>query len=611
MKKLWKSFKVLIFLLIYPLNSHSVELNEYGLNHNSFSELQELRTIYITGEENNIIDPEDTESLAKIKDFYLNINFLSDEENTIYQFCCRSEDDDIHVIFVGKINGAEEKFKTLSPREVFDLDKKIKIKNFLVFNEGKLAKSVYIKDDKYNLVEIDPEKQTYKLLFNSQLQFKNTTESISDVNWGDIPLEDFELEVEFTPNYTSLINIASGVTVFKIPKLNIFIILDEKSNKIIYTDENLKKIKYHGDYGENVDIQNPSSFLNPTLLNFLPTEFKKILDKGREINSNYPLNFTLNELIDLISNVEKLNADNVNFAKQKEIELQSLIQKKQAEIKAEEAKANAEKLKAAQLEEQKAQEERQKILDQQAEEENQRLLAEYAAADAAEKRQKYMQYGLIILLIGGLIAFIFFTNFLDNLQKFLKQIFSKFKKKKVKSYLPKDYGKKKVKQKKQLGIWWADWANSYEKPLSATLIVTVSYIVGIYVFDKIFQISGLNENDNAVTIGIILYCIPMYYLFKLWAGIIQYHCPKCKRIHAGEIYSSAHIGSKQRARKYRVQDNRTLKYRDHRGISQKSNYTIERDETGVEQVDTYHNKAKCLLCNHKWEYNSSTSPRVA
>ena len=611
MKKLWKSFKVLLFFLIYPFYSHSIELNEYGLNHNSFSELQELRTLYITGEENNIIDPEDTESLAKIKDFYLNINFLSDEENTIYQFCCRSENDGIHAIFVGKINGAEEKFKTLSPREVFDLDKKIKIKNFLVFNKGKLAKSVYIKDDKYNLVEIDPEKQTYKLLFNSQLQFKNTTASIGDVNWGDIPLEDFELEVEFTPNYTSFSNIASRVSVLKIPKLNFFIILDEKNNKIIYTDEKLKKIKYHGEYGENDDVNNPSSFLNPTLLNFLPTEFKKILDKGREINSNYPLNFTLNELIDLISNVEKLNADNVNLAKQKESELQSLIQKKQAEIKAEEAKANAEKLNAAQLEEQKAQEERQRILDQQAEEENQRMLAEYEAAVAEEKRQKYMQYGLIILLIGGLIAFIFFTNFLDNLQKFLKQIFSKFKKKKVKSYLPKDYGKKKVKQKKQLGIWWADWANSYEKPLSATLIVTVSYIVGIYVFDKIFQISGLNENDNAVTIGIILYCIPMYYLFKLWAGIIQYHCPKCKRIHAGEIYSSAHIGSKQRARKYRVQDNRTLKYRDHRGISQKSNYTIERDETGVEQVDTYHNKAKCLLCNHKWEYNSSTSTRVA
>ena len=615
MKKLWKSFKVLIFLLIYPLNSHSLEMNEYGLNHNSFSELQELRTVYITGEENNIIDPEDTESLAKIKDFYLNINFLSDEENTIYQFCCRSEDDDIHVIFVGKINGAEEKFKTLSPREVFDLDKKIKIKNFLVFNEGKLAKSVYIKDDKYNLVEIDPEKQTYKLLFNSQLQFKNTTASIGDVNWGDIPLEDFELEVEFTPNYTSFSNIASRVSVLKIPKLNFFIILDEKSNKIIYTDEKLKKIKYHGEYGENDDVNNPSSFLNPTLLNFLPTEFKKILDAGREINSNYSLNFTLNELIDLISNVEKLNADNVNLAKQKESELQSLIQKKQAEIKAEEAKANAEKLNAAQLEEQKAQEERQKILDQQAEEENQRLLAEYAAADAAEKRQKYMQYGLIILLIGGLIAFIFFTNFLDNLQKFLKQIFSKFKKKKLKSYLPKDYEKKKKKNKKILGNWVADWANSYEDPRSAYYIVLATLIVSVFLF-FIFvgQVNNNPESTGLVVFGwiiIITFLISGYLTFKIYSGISTYHCPKCKRIYAGEIYKQIHLGSRQQAAKFRVTEKRRIKYRDHQGFTKYNDYEVEKDEYGTEQIDTYLNKTKCLLCNHKWEYNSSSATRVA
>ena len=615
MKKLWKSFKVLIFLLIYPLNSHSLEMNEYGLNHNSFSELQELRTVYITGEENNIIDPEDTESLAKIKDFYLNINFLSDEENTIYQFCCRSENDDIHVIFVGKINGAEEKFKTLSPREVFDLDKKIKIKNFLVFNEGKLAKSVYIKDDKYNLVEIDPEKQTYKLLFNSQLQFKNTTASIGDVNWGDIPLEDFELEVEFTPNYTSFSNIASRVSVLKIPKLNFFIILDEKSNKIIYTDEKLKKIKYHGEYGENDDVNNPSSFLNPTLLNFLPTEFKKILDAGREINSNYSLNFTLNELIDLISNVEKLNADNVNLAKQKESELQSLIQKKQAEIKAEEAKANAEKLNAAQLEEQKAQEERQKILDQQAEEENQRLLAEYAAADAAEKRQKYMQYGLIILLIGGLIAFIFFTNFLDNLQKFLKQIFSKFKKKKLKSYLPKDYGKKKKKNKKILGNWVADWANSYEDPRSAYYIVLATLIVSVFLF-FIFvgQVNNNPESTGLVVFGwiiIITFLISGYLTFKIYSGISTYHCPKCKRIYAGEIYKQIHLGTRQQAAKFRVKEKRRIKYRDHQGVTKYNDYEVEKDEYGTEQIDTYKNKTKCLLCNHKWEYDSESSTRVA
>jgi len=615
MKKLWKSFKFLFLILIFPISSHSLEMNEYGLNHNSFSELQELRTVYITGEENNIIDPEDTESLAKIKDFYLNINFLSDEENTIYQFCCRSENDDIHAIFVGKINGAEEKFKTLSPREVFDLDKKIKIKNFLVFNKGKLAKSVYIKDDKYNLVEIDPEKQTYKLLFNSQLQFKNTTESISDVNWGDIPLEDFELEVEFTPNYTSLINIASRVSVLKIPKLNFFIILDEKSNKIIYTDEKLKKIKYHGEYGENDDVNNPSSFLNPTLLNFLPTEFKKILDAGREINSNYSLNFTLNELIDLISNVEKLNADNVNLAKQKESELQSLIQKKQAEIKAEEAKANAEKLNAAQLEEQKAQEERQKILDQQAEEENQRLLAEYAAADAAEKRQKYMQYGLIILLIGGLIAFIFFTNFLDNLQKFLKQIFSKFKKKKLKSYLPKDYGKKKKKNKKILGNWVADWANSYEDPRSAYYIALTTNIVSVMLMFIFVNIANANPDSTGVVvfgwIVIITFLISGYLAFKIHSGISTYHCPKCKRIYAGEIYKQIHLGSRQQAAKFRVKEKRRIKYRDHQGVTKYNDYEVEKDEYGTEQIDTYLNKTKCLLCNHKWEYNSSSATRVA
>ena len=615
MKKLWKSFKFLFLILIFPISSHSLEMNEYGLNHNSFSELKELRTVYITGEENNIIDPEDTESLAKIKDFYLNINFLSDEENTIYLFCCRSENDDIHAIFVGKINGAEEKFKTLSPREVFDLGKKIKIKNFLVFNKGKLAKSVYIKDDKYNLVEIDPEKQTYKLLFNSQLQFKNTTASIGDVNWGDIPLEDFELEVEFTPNYTSFSNIASRVSVLKIPKLNFFIILDEKSNKIIYTDEKLKKIKYHGEYGENDDVNNPSSFLNPTLLNFLPTEFKKILDAGREINSNYSLNFTLNELIDLISNVEKLNADNVNLAKQKESELQSLIQKKQAEIKAEEAKANAEKLNAAQLEEQKAQEERQKILDQQAEEENQRLLAEYAAADAAEKRQKYMQYGLIILLIGGLIAFIFFTNFLDNLQKFLKQIFSKFKKKKLKSYLPKDYEKKKKKNKKILGNWVADWANSYEDPRSAYYIVLATLIVSVFLF-FIFvgQVNNNPESTGLVVFGwiiIITFLISGYLTFKIYSGISTYHCPKCKRIYAGEIYKQIHLGSRQQAAKFRVKEKRRIKYRDHQGVTKYNDYEVEKDEYGTEQIDTYLNKTKCLLCNHKWEYNSSSATRVA
>ena len=612
MKKLWKSFKVLLFFLIYPFYSHSVELTEYGLNHNSFSELQELRTIYLNGDFNSI-DPEDTENLDKIKEFYLTNNFLSDEIDSVYQFCCDAKSNTF--IFIGDINDAENKIKTSSLEEAYELNKKIKIKNFLAFEKGKLQKSVFIKNDKYNLFQINPEKQIYSLYLNSPLKFKDTFYSVFRVNWKDITTDEFEFEVEISPNYTSITDYASQILVFKIPKLDIFIVSDEKSNKIIYTDENLKKIKYHGEYSENDDLQNPSSFLNPTLLNFLPTEFKKVLDKGREINSNYPINFTLNELIDLITNVETLNADNVNFAKQKESELQSLIQKKQAEIKAEEDKIKAEELRAAQLEEQKAQEERQKILDQQAEEENQRLLAEYAAADAAEKRQKYMQYGLIILLIGGLIAFIFFTNFLDNLQKFLKQIFSKFKKKKLKSYLPKDYGKKKKKNKKILGNWVADWANSYEDPRSAYYIALTTIIVSVMLMFIFVNIANANPDSTGVVvfgwIVIITFLISGYLAFKIYSGISTYHCPKCKRIYAGEIYKQIHLGSRQQAAKFRVTEKRRIKYRDHQGFTKYNDYEVEKDEYGTEQIDTYLNKTKCLLCNHKWEYNSSSATRVA
>ena len=616
MKRLWKSFKFLLFFLIYPFYSHSVELNEYGLNHNSFSELKELRTIYQYKENGKsfYIDPEkDTNNLGNIKDFDLNIYFSSDEVDTVNLFCCNSEEE-TKVILIGTIDNADEKLKSLSPEEVIKLTNQLRVKNFLAFEKDKLIKSVFIKDDTYNLVQIKPGEQTYTLFFNSPLKFKDTVSSISEINWEDILPTDFVLLIEFGPNITQILDVASSVTLFKIPKIGLFIISDEKSNKLIYTDENLKKVKYHGDYDENADLQNPSSFLNPTLLNFLPTEFKKILDKGREINSNYPLNYNLDDIMNLVSNVETFYADNVNFAKQKENEFESVIQKKQDEIKAEEDKANAEKLKAAQLEEQKAAEERQKILDQQAEEENQRMLAESEAAEAEEKRQKYMQYGLIILLIGGLIAFIFFTNFLDNLQKFLKEIFSKFKKKKVKSFLPKDYGKKKKKNKKILGNWIADWANSYEDPRSAYFIVLATCIVSVILLFTIGANAEHTESNAVVTflwIIIITIIVSGYLTVKIYSGISTYHCPKCKRIYAGEIYKQIHLGSRQRAAKFRVKEHRRIKYRDHQGFTKYNDYEVEKDERGIEQVDTYNNKTKCKLCNHKWEYNSSSATRIA
>jgi len=609
MKELWKSFKVLLFFLTFPIYAYSIELNEYGLNLNDFSELKEIRTLYISEQEgeDRLINPEeDFNNSNKIEKYFLNNNFLSNEKDTIYQFCCYSKGD-FSKIFVGKINNASEKFQSLNSKDVLDLDNEIKVRNLLYFQNNKLTKSVFIKDDKYNLLKVDPEKPSYTLYLNSPLKFKDTVSSLDEVQWSDFSITDFALEVEFTPVYKSIQNLAEGIIVFKAPQLDIFLVADDRNNKIIYTDENLKKIKYHGDYDPNADITNPSSYLNPTLLNFLPTDLKKILDKGRALNSNYPLNYNLEELMELINDSEKLNANTLEFAKQKESELESVIQKKQAELKAEEDKANAEKLKAAQLEEQKAEEERQRILDQKAEEENQRMLAEYEAAEAEEKRKNLMKYGIIILISAGFIALAFLTNFLHYIKEFFKQIFSGTKKKR-KSFLPKSVLDKHKKSQKKTGDWIADWANNQGSPKAAALMVTgisIFFFFLLYLSIDDGELSGLSWSLAFITVALAMIAS------KLWRGVFTYHCPKCQKIYAGEILSSKYIGSQQKARKYRVRDNRTLRYKDHRGINKTDNYTAERDETGVEQVDTYHNKVKCKLCSHKWEYNSATSTRVS
>ena len=277
MRKLWKSFKVFLFFLTFPIYAYSIELSEYGLNLNDFSELNEIRTLYVSeqeGEDRFINPEEDFNNSKKIEKYFLNSNFLSNETDVIYQFCCESAGD-FSKIFVGEINNASEKFQSLNSKEVFNLDKEIKVRNLLFFQNKKLTKSVFIKDDRYNLLQVDPEKQIYALYFNSPLKFKDTVSSVDEVSWSDLSVTDFDLEIEFTPNYKSIQNFAENIFVFKAPKLDIFLVADDRNNKIIYTDENLKKIKYHGDYDPNADITNPSSYLNPTLLNFLPTGLKK------------------------------------------------------------------------------------------------------------------------------------------------------------------------------------------------------------------------------------------------------------------------------------------------------------------------------------------------
>ena len=81
---------------------------------------------------------------------------------------------------------------------------------------------------------------------NSPLKFKDTISSVL-VQWSDFSITDFDLEVEFTPVYKSIQNLAEGIIVFKAPQLDIFLVADDRNNKIIYQRKS-KKIKYHGDY---------------------------------------------------------------------------------------------------------------------------------------------------------------------------------------------------------------------------------------------------------------------------------------------------------------------------------------------------------------------------
>ena len=74
MKELWKSFKVLLFLSTFPIYAYSIELSEYGLNLNDFSELKEIRTLYISkqeGEDQFINPEEDFNNSNKIENYYL------------------------------------------------------------------------------------------------------------------------------------------------------------------------------------------------------------------------------------------------------------------------------------------------------------------------------------------------------------------------------------------------------------------------------------------------------------------------------------------------------------------------------------------------------------
>lgn len=337
----------------------------------------------------------------------------------------------------------------------------------------------------------------------------------------------------------------------------------------------------------------------------MPPVYSNLFKSGKTLTSERMPNYNFEDINSLVLKLENLNKKLLLDIKKKEEKFNQVVnakleeeKKKQEQLKQKKADEEFERYQA---EQKRIAAEREALLEKKRQE--QEALRQEALA---AKRMEYVKYGAyIVVAILAFIAAIYFKIF-DVLSKFLKNILPK---KKRFSYLDVDQkGKKKTKQKKQLGIWWADWANSYEKPLSAALTFTFTYFGIVIIVSLINKSMGIDEINNFTTFLIIVLLIPMWWLLKIWIGIFDNHCPKCKRIYTRDVYSSAHIGSQQRAKTYRVKDNRTVKYGEHNTKSY--NYTVERDETGVEQIDTYHLKAKCKLCAHKWEYNTSTATRV-
>ena len=85
MKKLIHFF---ILLILFNNSSYSKDLLSLGLEVNSFSQLKEKRTIFF--KDSKFFNPEKDFNDKDINDKTINTNYISNEPNIVYQFCCDS-----------------------------------------------------------------------------------------------------------------------------------------------------------------------------------------------------------------------------------------------------------------------------------------------------------------------------------------------------------------------------------------------------------------------------------------------------------------------------------------------------------------------------------------
>tara|TARA_B100000963_G_scaffold359161_1_gene385656 strand:+ start:1507 stop:3297 length:1791 start_codon:yes stop_codon:yes gene_type:complete len=594
-----KFIQFLLIFIHFSSSSFSKDLTKLGLELNSFSQLSEKRTIFFKGSE--FFDPKKDFNNKNIKDKTININYLSNEKNIVYQYCC-DENSNASALFISKLNDANNKLTSLSDKQILELDKSMQAIKLVTFSNNKLNKFVYITpNNELILVSRDttPKGKIQFLISKKILQKKYTLRTLENdyftspkfkqKAWdsGVIALNKDAISVS-NINFTAIQSVSND---------DLGIILENKSGnrRVVITNKNFKKIFYYGIWDGQRDLGQADQFLKKPVLNIMPPVYRNIFKSGKTIIFEKIPNYSFQDINSSIKKIEKLNQKLFSDIKKKntkfnEVVKTKLIQEKKKEELLKQKKAN-EELQRYQAQQKRLADEKQKRIEKKRkEEESLKREAEFA------KRMEYVEYGIYIVgAILALIASIYFKIF-DKIIKIFKN-FSLNKK-----------SKNKTQKKRTLGYWLADWANSYDDPKRAAYNLTGIATAAILFTYWLFNMVDKGGNKDATGIFAIIFFITLitgaYYTYKIWSGVRTYHCPKCKRIFAGEVYKSKHTGSSQRAKKFK----KTETIKNYKG---KVVGSIESDEVGIVQTDNYHNWVKCLLCNHKWEYDSVSETRVS
>ena len=295
------------------------------------------------------------------------------------------------------------------------------------------------------------------------------------------------------------------------------------------------------------NLDQADQFLKKPVLNIIPPVYSNMFKSGKTIISEKKPNYNFQDINNAIKKIETLNQKLLSDIKNKEEKFNQIVnakleeeKKKQEQLKQKKAD---EEFQRYQAEQKRIAAEREALLEKQRQE--QEALRQEALA---AKRMEYVKYGAyIVVAILAFIAAIYFKIF-DVFNKVLKNIFAK---KKRFSYLDVDQkGKGKKNKNKTLGYWLADWANSYDYPKRAAFNLTLISVAAISLSWWFFSLAGKSGNKDVEGwfsfVALIIFCVGGYYMYKIWNGIIEYHCPKCKRIYAPLVYSSTILDPRQK-----------------------------------------------------------------